>query len=438
MLEGKMLELLAVALLGGLASILSNKGIAVFNDGLRPILPEFLEGKIGKKELAATSFALSFGLVIGFGIPVSIGATIILIHSILLMTDIIGSWVPEGKTGWIISGIIGATYGVGLVLGLQAVVDFFAKLPVNFMPSLSAVGAPIVVAFSIFPAVAIASQHGFKKGAIAFIASLLTLFAVKQYGTFQINEQTSIKLSAEGTTLLVGMIFMIVYAVRVKGEGSNSNEMLVSVFLERVNRIKGNWIWLTVTGGLVAASTSLMLVAGDPISLKLLSEGKVTEAALAAFARGIGFIPLVFSTAIVTGVYSPAGTTFVFVAGMLLKGNPVVAFIAGAIVMFAEIRLLSLMAKALDKFPGIRDMGEHIRTAMNKVLEIALLIGGAVASEQIAPGIGYFWVVGLLLLNRKANKPVVELAVGPIAAISLGIIVNLLYLLGLFTPVIPG
>ena len=81
MLEGKMLELLAVALLGGLASILSNKGIAVFNDGLRPILPEFLEGKIGKKELAATSFALSFGLVIGFGIPVSIGATIILIRS---------------------------------------------------------------------------------------------------------------------------------------------------------------------------------------------------------------------------------------------------------------------------------------------------------------------------------------------------------------------
>ncbi|MDO4431988.1 MAG: YhfT family protein [Aerococcaceae bacterium] len=438
MLEGKVLELIAVALLGGLASILSNKGIAVFNDGLRPIMPEFLEGKIGKKELAATSFALSFGLVIGFGIPVSIGATIILIHSILLMTDIIGSWAPEGKNGWIISGVIGALYGVGLVLGLQAVVDLFAKLPVNFMPSLSAVGAPIVVAFSIFPAVAIASQHGFKKAAIAFVATLLTLFTVKQFGVFQLNEATSIKLSAEGTSLLVGMIFMIVFAIQVKGDGNNSNEMLMSVFLERVNRIKGNWMWLTITGGLVAASTSLMLVAGDPISLKLLSEGKVAEAALAAFARGIGFIPLVFSTAIVTGVYSPAGTTFVFVVGMLLKGNPLVAFIAGAAVMFVEIRLLSLMAKTLDKFPGIRDMGEHIRTAMNKVLEIALLIGGAAASEQIAPGIGYFWVVGLLLLNRKANKPVVELAVGPIAAISLGIIVNILYLLGLFTPVVAG
>lgn len=434
--SAKIVELIAIALLGGLCAVLANKGIAVFNDGLRPIVPEFLEGKIGKKEIAATSFALSFGLVIGFGIPVSIGASILLVHSVLLMTDIIGSWAPEGKKGIIISAAVGALYGVGIVLGLQAVVDLFAQMPINFMDSLSQVGSPVVIGFSIFPAVAIASQHGFKKGAISFIATLLTLFVVKRFGTFDLGNGTTLTLSAEGMSLLVGMIFMIVYAIKVKSDGSNSNESLVSVFLERVNRIKKNWIWLSVTGGLVAASTSLMIIAGDPISLSLLSEGKMSEAALAAFARGIGFIPLVFSTAIVTGVYSPAGTTFVFVAGILLNGNPIVAFIVGAVLMFVEVQLLSLMAKALDKFPGIREMGEHIRTAMNKVLEVALLVGGAVASEQIAPGIGYFWVIGLMLLNRKAKKPVVELAVGPIAAISLGVIVNILYLVGLFVPVV--
>ena len=428
----KTLELVVIALLGALCSILANKGIAVFNDGLRPILPEYLEKKIGKKELAATSFALSFGLVIGFGIPVSIGASIILVHSILLMTDIIGSWAPEGNVGLVISGALGALYGVGLVLGLQAIVDLFNMLPVNFMPALSSVGSPIVVGFSIFPAIAIASQHGFKKAAITLVATLLALFAVKQYGTIKLDAVT-IKLSAEGMSLLVGMIFMIVFAMQVKGDGSNSNETLVSVFLERVNRIKKNWIWLSITGGLVSAS--LMILAGDPISLKLLTEGKISEAALAAFARGIGFIPLVFSTAIVTGVYSPAGATFVFVVGMLLNGNPLVAFVAGAALMFVEVQLLALVAKGLDKFPGIREMGEHIRTAMNKVLEVALLVGGAIASEKIAPGIGYFWVIGLLLLNRKAKSPIVELAIGPVAAISLGIIVNILYMVGLFTPV---
>ncbi|MFB8612835.1 YhfT family protein [Enterococcus gallinarum] len=434
--SSKIIELVAIALLGGICAVLANKGIAVFNDGLRPIVPEFLEGKIGKKEIAATSFALSFGLVIGFGIPVSIGASILLVHSVLLMTDIIGSWAPEGKSGIIISAIIGAMYGIGLVLGLQAVVDLFAMMPVNFMDSLSMVGTPVVISFSIFPAVAIASQHGFKKGAISFAATLLTLFAVKRFGTFDLGNGTSLTLSAEGMSLLVGMIFMIVYAIQVKSDGSNSNESLVSVFLERVNRIKKNWAWLAVTGGLVSAATSLMIIAGDPISLNLLSEGKFSEAGLAAFARGIGFIPLVFSTAIVTGVYSPAGTTFVFVAGILLHDNPIKAFIVGSALMFIEVQLLSLMAKALDKFPGIREMGEHIRTAMNKVLEVALLIGGAMASEQIAPGIGYFWVIGLMLLNRKAKKPVVELAVGPIAAISLGVIVNILYLVGLFAPVV--
>ena len=66
---------------------------------------------------------------------------------------------------------------------------------------------------------------------------------------------------------------------------------------------------------------------------------------------------------------------------------------------------------------------------------MALLVGGAIASEKIAPGIGYFWVIGFLLLNRKAKIPIVELAIGPVAAISLGIIVNILYMVGLFTPV---
>ena len=102
--------------------------------------------------------------------------------------------------------------------------------------------------------------------------------------------------------------------------------------------------------------------------------------------------------------------------------------------MLIEISLLSGAAKGLDRFPGVREMGEHIRSAMNRVLEVALLIGGALASEQIAPGIGFFWVIGVYLLNRTAKKPLVDMAVGPVAAIALGIIVNILFLLNLWAP----
>ena len=38
---------------------------------------------------------------------------------------------------------------------------------------------------------------------------------------------------------------------------------------------------------------------------------------------------------------------------MLLNGNPLVAFVAGAALMFVEVQLLALVAKGLDKFPGI-------------------------------------------------------------------------------------
>ncbi|SEI79979.1 Protein of unknown function [Alkalibacterium gilvum] len=428
------LQLVVIGALGAMATMLTNKGIAVFNDGLRPILPEYFDDHaISRQELAATSFAVSFGLVIGFGIPVSIGASILLIHSVLLMTDIIGTWTPNTKLGLALAGVLGAAWGIGLTLGLQFIVDLFAMLPVNFLDALGAVGNPIVVAFSLFPGIAVAYQHGFNKGALTAGLSTFVLVLVRQFGTFTLPGGQAVTISAEGMTLLTGMAFMLYFAIKVKGE-STDNQNLVNIFAERVKKIKKNMILLSLTGGLVAAATSLTLIAGDPISLSLMDGGQFGEAALAAFARGIGFIPLVFSTAIVTGVYSPAGATFVFVVGILLQGNPIFAFILGALVMLIEISLLSGAAKGLDRFPGVREMGEHIRSAMNRVLEVALLIGGALASEQIAPGIGFFWVIGVYLLNRTAKKPLVDMAVGPVAAIALGIIVNILFLLNLWAP----
>ncbi|NIZ41308.1 YhfT family protein (plasmid) [Entomospira entomophila] len=428
-----LLPLIIIALLGGLCAVLANKGIAVFNDGLRPVIPEYLEGKVGKKELAATSFALSFGLVIGFGIPVSIGASIILVHSIFLMTDIIGSWSPAGIRGVVIAFIVGAIYAIGIVLGLQWIIDAFALLPINFLSSLFLVGAPIIVGFVVFPTVAIAMQHGFNKGAIAMMVSVITFFLVKKFGVIPINESTKLTINAEGMTLLAGVVLMIIFAGKVRGS-NNSNETLFNLFAHRVSNIRKNWILLTITGGLVTAATASLLIAADPISLQLLSQEKFTEASLVSLARSIGFIPLVFSTAIVTGVYSPSGTTLIFALGILLRGHPMLAFLAGSVVIYLEILLLGQTAKGLDRFPGIREMGEHIRTAINKVLEITLLIGGGMACEAIAPGIGYFWMTGLYLLNRTAKRPFVNLAMGPIAAISLGILVNILYVIGIYTP----
>jgi hypothetical protein len=180
-------------------------------------------------------------------------------------------------------------------------------------------------------------------------------------------------------------------------------------------------------------ATNLTLLAGDPISLNLLAKGKTTEAALTAFARGIGFIPLVATTAIATGVYSPIGMTFVFVIGLAVN-NPFLAFVLGAAWIAAEVLLLDVLAKFIDRFPGMRKCADNIRTAMTKILEVSLLVGGMMAANAMAPGLGFFVVAGLYILNQTTKKPLVTMAVGPAGAILVGILVNVLYVAGLYLP----
>lgn len=433
------MKYIVIALIGALASILANKGIAVFNDGFRPIVPQYYDGSISRKELATMSFAISFGLVIGFGIPTSIGASIILIHCLLLTTDIIGTWCPDTKTGTIMAGVIGAVYGLLILAGLEAIVTLFGYLPFNFLNNLGSVSTYVTVAFAIFPALAVAYQHGFKKGTITGVITVVAYFLVKKFGVFALGEKT-VSLNAEGMAMLVGTVLMLVFAASVKSEGATSNMDLVNVFSEKVSKIRKNWFLLAIMGGLLACATSMTILAGDPASLALAAEGAFSEAALAAAARAIGFIPLVFTTAIVTGVYAPAGCTFVFVIGLAFTGKPLIALVLGAIVMVVELLLINVFAQGMDKFPGVKEMGEHIRTSMNKVLELALLVGAVTAAEAMSAnfglsGIGALFVVGCVLLNRSSKKPVVEMAIGPVACILYGILLNVLLLINVITVV---
>ncbi len=431
------MKYLVLAAIGALASILANKSIAVFNDGFRPIVPQYLDGGMSRKDLAAMSFAISFGLVIGFGIPTSIAASIILIHSVLLTTDIIGTWCPDTKTGTILAGVIGALYGVGILAGLELIVNLFALLPFNFLSNLGSVSTYVVAAFACFPAVAVGYQHGFKNGAISGIITLIVYVLTVKFGYLSMGSST-ITLNAFGVAMLAGMICMLVFASKVKGDG-NSNSTLVSTFSTKVSRIRSNWWLFAIMGALIAAATSMGIVAGDPASLALVADSQWSNATVVALARAIGFVPLVFTTGIVTGVYAPAGCTFVFVIGLAFHGNPLLAAVLGAVVMVCELALINVFAKGMDKFPGMKDMGEHIRTSMNKVLEVALLVGGVVAAEAMAAqfngitGSGALFVVACILLNRISKKPVVEMAVGPVACIVYGVLLNVLLVCKLIT-----
>jgi hypothetical protein len=292
----------------------------------------------------------------------------------------------------------------------------------------------MTIAFAIFPAVAVAYQHGFGKGAITGVITVVAWFLFKKFGTFPIGDRT-FTLNADGMAMLVGVIMMLVFAAQIKGEGA-SNATLTKVFSAKLERIRKNWFLLAIMGGLLAAGTSLAIVAGDPASLAALGNGQNVEGGMIALARAIGFVPLVFTTSIVTGVYAPAGCTFVFVVGLFLNGKPLLALVLGAAVMIVELLLINVFAKGMDKFPGVKEMGEHIRTSMTKVIEITLMVGAVVGAEKIGAavgmtGIGAMTVIACVLLNRRSKKPIVEMAIGPVACIIFGLLINVLLLVGL-------
>jgi hypothetical protein len=209
-----------------------------------------------------------------------------------------------------------------------------------------------------------------------------------------------------------------------------------AVFEKNIGRIKKNLLLLAIAGGIVALATTLLLVAEGPASLTLTAEGRYNEAAIVALGRCLGFIPLVMTTAIISGVYSPAGTKAVHVPAILFINLGIMglvgSFVVGALIMAIEVLLLGFIAKGLDRFPGMKELGDNTRTAMSKILDISLLVGGMMAANAIAPTIGYIWVIGLHFLNQNSKKPVSSMAIGPIGAISIGILVNILHLIGLF------
>ncbi|MDX7986105.1 hypothetical protein FE392_01975 [Xenorhabdus sp. 12] len=427
-----------LAAIGAIAAMMANRGIAVFHDGLRPLLPEYLEGRMSRKALAATSFALSIGLVVGFGIPFSLTAPIVLVHSLLLGTDMIGIWCANSRRGYIASGIIGALYAIALLAGLRSVVELFAMLPVNFTDDLKKVGDPIVACFALFPAMVVGYQYGYRKGLMVMFTALVGYLGTKAIGPLSFGGmiEKPVSVDPNGAALLLSMIAMFYFAMRERPaqskEQKGANEVLVGLFSTRIERIQKNKWLLILCGGLTAsaATMSFSLLAEGPVSLQLMAQGEQTNALLVALARAIGFIPLVGTTAIATGVYSPNGMKFVFVAG-LATNNPWIAFIAGGITMFIEIQLLAKIAIWLDKYPGVKACSGHIRTAITKMLEVALLVGAMIASNAILPGMGFMIVAGIYLLNRTSKRPLVEMAIGPIATIAVGILANVLFLLGI-------
>lgn len=442
-----MMRYVFIAVSGAIAALMTNRGVAVFNDGFRPILPQYFSKSINRKTLAGISFAMSFGLIIGFGIPTSLASTIIIAHALWLSTDIIGTMCPDTKLGAIISLFLGATWGVLLLGGLDWFAQIVNYLPFNFVNTpdggqiLGLIASPVIVAFAAFPTIAVAKQFGTKKGLISAVVSLSAYILTNKFNSLGLLvNDVKFSLNVNGMAMLGGMIMLIIYASRVKNnsdENNGGNVELSKIFSTNVDRLRKNWLLLGLGAAAAGALYSTFIIAADPISQNLAANGDYVNAAMVVFIRSIGFLPLIFTTAITTGVYTVKGATFqaaISILVAILLPPVIVPYVAAAAcfaLTIVELLFFGKVAALMDRFSAMREMGDFIRDAMSQTLELALLIGGVLAVNAMMSNMGYFVVLGAYFINKAAAKPIVPLAIGPIVAIIFGLLMNILKLITL-------
>ncbi len=88
--EFSALNLIVVTLLCAATALMAHLGVAVFHDGIRPVLPEFIEGRMKRPEMASVAFGLSVGFIASVGIAHTVATGILNPWLLFLTTDVLG------------------------------------------------------------------------------------------------------------------------------------------------------------------------------------------------------------------------------------------------------------------------------------------------------------------------------------------------------------
>lgn len=428
------IQIVVVACLTGMTALLAHKSAAVFHDGIRPILPQLIEGNMNRREAGSIAFGLSIGFVASVGISFTLKTGLLNSWLLFLPTDILGVLAFNGMMAF----GLGAIWGVLILTCLLPVNHLLTALPVDVLGSLGELSSPVVSAFALFPLVAIFYQFGWKNSLFAAVVVLMTRVIIVRFFPH---------LNPESIEIFVGMVMLLGIAItldhRTRGERSDDDGQ--SVFEERTSRIIKNLPYIAIVGGLIAAVASMKIFAGSEVSIFTLekayhagldpaqSQTLINQAALAEFMRGLGFVPMIATTALATGVYAVAGFTFVFAVGYLIA-NPLIAFLVGALVISAEVLLLRSIGKWLGRYPSVRNASDNIRNAMNMLMEMALLVGSIFAAIKMAGYTGFTIAAALYFLNESLGRPVQKMASPVVAVLITGIVLNILFYCGLFVP----
>ncbi|MFJ9208016.1 YhfT family protein [Streptomyces sp. NPDC102264] len=441
-LDFSLTQKLFVIALCALTAFIAHMALAVFNDGVRPFMLDFIQGRSKRTATTAVSFGLSAGFIFGLGAPMALSSGVLNPWLLFLPTDILGILAPRK---WL-APLLGGAWGAVVVFGLNGANDVAHDLPVDFLTAMQQMSTPILFLFTLFPVLAITKQFGRLRGGLAAVLELaLVIMTMKLWPN----------VFAGSLAMAAGVLLLIGFAVRkdllqrtadraaaraageeTSGTGQQAvagDDPMASLFSASALRLRRYLPLFMVLGAGVCVLAQMHIFGGGEATSFLIAKGQYSEAAQVDFYRVFGFIPLIATTALASGAYGIAGFTLVYPIGYLLP-NPILAAVVGAVVFALEVLALSSIGKVLGKLPSVRDSSEHLRSAITDTLQLAILFGSLLAANVMGGGLAILIVGGLYLLNEAMGRPVVRMAAAPAAVIVGGVLLNLLYWLDLFTP----
>ena len=268
-MELSVLNVIIVMLVCAMTAFMSHMGMAVFHDGIRPVIPEYIEGRMHRGEMASIAFGLSVGFIASVGIGNALVTNLLNPWLLFLATDIIGIAAPKK---WL-APIFGALWGLICLTGIGGINAVLTGMPVDLISAMGDVGTYVVTGFALFPIVAIIMQFGMKTGVITALIVLVFRFSGPKFST----------ISADAWTMMVGVIALVVLCILkdVRKKEKREDEDM-NIFSERTARIRKNLPFLMIAGALIAVACNVHILAGSDVSMFDLSKAYAMTDSVAA------------------------------------------------------------------------------------------------------------------------------------------------------------
>jgi hypothetical protein len=397
--ELSLTAVLVFGLLAASSALAVHKTAAVYHDGLRTSVPELWQQQRPRVDLAKYSYSIGIGFILAYALPYSLATGIVVIHIILLTSDVLGLWFQRV---WVVIAS-SFLFGAAVTVVIWAAAFGLQQLP-GFGDALDQMFAPVAATFPFLAAVAIAHQFGLRWG---IGAAVLTLAAWRLFDT--VLDGAKSELSMESGAMALGLMTAVMVASAFFGPASPSAGD--EPYLEGIKRVRRHWPYLVVPPVLITVAAAEGWLAGEPLQLVLVAVGSPEAAAAVAFFAAVAFVPLIAMTSSVSGVWNQDGYPDWYLGAGYLVREPVGAVAAGLALVAVELGSLRRVMRLLLTRPRLHGIGSAARDALDVVPGVSILAGAVVAAADLSGVLGAGIVVLVYAFNEAKGRPVMPMAV---------------------------